>query len=248
MPARASLGPYLEIPVKETHGQHAITAALKGQENPRSTPDKPQAAMFRPSRVTVTGRGFAMKRLFSILIVSFALIMTHDFNMAAQAESIPLKAGSAAVHEEGSISFCFKPDFSALESCSAADETAAAFNVAIVGQNTQDKAGNACGTFSVTESFFAGNPLPIVEVLHTVGTVTTYDPTTGVGDLSSTAYVGGKCTGSTFDKTGATLDSTATIHFVASEGGKRSDFVATSLSNPAGSIGGFALSGFVLQQ
>jgi hypothetical protein len=205
--------------------------------------------MFRPSRVTVTGRGFAMKRLFSILIVSFALVMTHDFNRSsAQAESIPLKAGSAAVHEEGSITFCFKPDFSALESCSAGDAVPSAFNVAIVGQQTQDKAGNLCGTFSVTESFFAGNPMPIVEVLHSVGTVTVYDPATGVGDGSSTAYVGGKCTGSTFDKTGATLDSTSTSHFVLSDGGKRSDFVATSLSNPVGGIGAFALSGFNLQQ
>jgi hypothetical protein len=216
---------------------------------PRSTPHKPQAAMFRPS-IIVSQEGIgAMKKLFLILIVSFALVMTHDFNRnSAQAESIPLKAGSAAVHEEGSITFCFKPDFSALESCSAADEVPSAFNVAIVGQITNDKAGNSCATFSVTESFFAGDPNQIVAVLHSVGTVTVYDPATGVGDGSTTAYVGGKCTGSTFDKTGATLDSTATDHFVFSDGGKRSDFVVTSLSNPAGSIGGFALSGFALQQ
>jgi hypothetical protein len=190
-----------------------------------------------------------MKKLFLTLIVSFALVMTHDFNWSsAQAESIPLKAGSFMVHEEGSLTLCFKPDFSALESCSAADEVPSAFNVAIVGQQTQDKAGNLCGTFSVTESFFSGEPNPTVAVLHTVGTVTVYDPTTGAGDGSSTAYVGGKCTGSTFDKTGATLDSTSTSHFVLSDGGKRSDFVATSLSNAAGSIGGFALSGFTLRQ
>jgi hypothetical protein len=239
----------LEIPVKETHGQHAITAALKGQENPRSTPDKPQAAMFRPSRVTVTGRGFAMKRLFSILIVSFALVMTHDFNRSsAQAKDIPLKAGSFSVHQEGSLTLCLKPDFSDVESCSAVGAVPTPFNDAAVGQFTQDKAGNSCDTLTSTLSFSGGDPNPRVTVLHVVGTVTVYDPATGVGDGSTTAYVGGKCTGSTFDKTGATLDSTATDHFVFSDGGKRSDFVVTSLSNPAGSIGGFALSGFGLQQ
>jgi hypothetical protein len=237
----------MEIPVKGDTWTARDRRRTEKPRKPRSTPHKSQTAMFRP-RVTVTGRGFAMKRLFSILIVSFALVMTHDFNMAAQAKSIPLKAGSAAVHEEGSITFCFKPDFSALESCSALDEVPSAFNVAIVGQQTLDKAGNLCGTFSVTESFFAGDPNQIVAVLHSVGTVTVYDPATGAGDGSSTAYVGGKCTGATFDKTGATLDSTSTSHFVLSDGGKRSDFVATSLSNPAGSIGGFALSGFALQQ
>jgi hypothetical protein len=190
-----------------------------------------------------------MKKLFLILIVSFALVMMHDFNMSsAQATSIPLKAGSAALHEEGSLTLCFKPDFSALESCSATDAVTPAFNVAIVGQITNDKDGNSCATVTVTESFFAGEPNPTVAVLHSVGTVTVYDPATGAGDGSSTAYVGGKCTGSTFDKTGATLDNTSTSHFVLSDGGKRSDFVTTSLSNPAGGIGSFALSGFALQQ
>jgi hypothetical protein len=53
--------------------------------------------------------------------------------------------------------------------------------------------------------------------------------------------IGGKKLAS-FDKSGATLNSRGTGHFVASENGNRIDGIVTSLTNPTNSIGGFSLS------
>jgi hypothetical protein len=88
---------------------------------------------------------------------------------------------------------------------------------------------------------------PGVEVLHTVSTLTSYDPVTGTGDLSFITYNGGHCNGGSFDNTGATISSTGTQHFTASKRGEQVDFVVTSLSSPVGAIGGFSLSGTALR-
>ena len=50
-----------------------------------------------------------------------------------------------------------------------------------------------------------------------------------------------------FDDTGATVLSTGTEHFAASNRGKQIDFVVTSLSSAVGAIGGFSISGTLLR-
>ena len=78
--------------------------------------------------------------------------------------------------------------------------------------------------------------------------VTSYNPATGSGDSSFTSYTGGNCVGSKFDSTGATATNTGTLHFVASNGGRRTDSVDTTLTDPVGDIGAFNLSGFAIRQ
>ena len=90
---------------------------------------------------------------------------------------------------------------------------------------------------------------PFVGVAQvTVGKVTNYDPATGSGDVSVTNYTGGKCRGSKFDSTGATVVNTATAHFVASDNGERVDAVTTSITDSLGDIGAFNLASVALKQ
>jgi hypothetical protein len=60
--------------------------------------------------------------------------------------------------------------------------------------------------------------------------------------------MGGKCTGSKFDGTGATVVATFTIHFVASDNGERLDSAVTTLTDPVGEYGAFNLPGIDLKQ
>jgi hypothetical protein len=113
-----------------------------------------------------------------------------------------------------------------------------------VGAGRRDGAGNSCGTFTETDTVSPVGLLPpVVVVANNVATVISYDPTTATGDFSFTNYFGGKCTGATFDKTGATVASTGTAHFAVSERGKRIDWVITSLNTPESAVGSFSLSG-----
>jgi hypothetical protein len=72
-------------------------------------------------------------------------------------------------------------------------------------------------------------------------------PATGTGDVAVTGYSGGKCKGSKFDSTGATVAYSATVHFVVTNGGNRVDSLVTSLSDPANGFGGFSLSEITLR-
>jgi hypothetical protein len=195
-----------------------------------------------------------VKKILSILIVTFALVIAHDFNRASALADgtvgIPLSAlaGSFSVHSEGFFTLCFNGDFSATESCSTAGAQPIAFDIAAVGQATVDKNGNACVSYSQAFFFYAGDANTNVATLHLVAKTTAYNAATESGDNSVTAYTGGNCKGSNFDSTGASIDSTSTNHFVVSDGGKRVDSVTTSLTNTEGSLGGFAESGFALRQ
>jgi hypothetical protein len=195
-----------------------------------------------------------MKRLFIILMAGLALVMAHDFNGAyvgaqdGEVGGIPLSklAGKYAFSGQGTITVCFKPGFSATEACSTEGAVGAPGNEVDVGQFTEDKNGNTCGTLSDTFGF-PGSPFPTTaQVQHVVGKVTSYDSATGSGDESNTTYIGGKCIGAEFDSTGATVFGTSTGHLVASKEGKRIDSVVTAIPNPI--IGAFNLSGVAFKQ
>jgi hypothetical protein len=193
-----------------------------------------------------------MKKLFLILIASFALIMIQDFSKASAdgGAGIPLSklAGKLAQTFQGSITVCFKPDFSGTENCSAADAKPVSGNYVQVGQVTQDKDGNSCSTVTITLGF-PGSPFPpFLSVQQGVTKVTNYDPAAGSGDDSAITYTGGKCIGSKFNSTGATVASSGTDHFVASDNGDRVDFVTTTATDPLGDIGAFNNAGFNLKQ
>jgi hypothetical protein len=143
---------------------------------------------------------------------------------------------------------CFKPDFSATENCSTAGAKTLILNNVLVGQSTQDKDGDSCGTATITEAT-PGSPLPpLVVIVQGVTKVTSYDPATGSGDSSFTFYAGGKCIGSKFDSTGATVTTTGTAHFAASDNGERLDVVITTSTDSVGDVGAFNEAGFGLKQ
>jgi hypothetical protein len=87
-----------------------------------------------------------------------------------------------------------------------------------------------------------------VVIVQGVTKVTVYDPATGSGDSSFAFYAGGKCIGSKFDSTGATVTSTGTAHFAASDHGERVDAVITTSTDSVGDVGAFNESGFGLRQ
>jgi hypothetical protein len=191
-----------------------------------------------------------MKKLFLILMAGFALVMTHDFNGAYAGDhggddgGIPLSklAGKYSVTfpPGGFITDCFKPGFSATESCSTPGAIPLNISGVTVGQSTQDKDGDSCTKATGAFAAIIGQTTPpTVVVFLSVAKVTTYDPATGSGDMSFTNYLGGKCIGSNFDSSGATLEQTGTAHFVASDNGKRVDFTTTTLTDALGDIGGF---------
>ena len=97
-----------------------------------------------------------MKKLFLIVVASFALVMAHDFNTtyADDGDGIPASklTGKYANTSQGSVTICFKPDFTATESCSTASAVAVPGNTVGVGQGTSDKASN-CATATTTFSF-----------------------------------------------------------------------------------------------
>jgi hypothetical protein len=199
-----------------------------------------------------------MKRLFMILMAGLALVMAHDFNGAyvgaqdGEGGEIPLSklAGKyAAIYSpSGFFTQCFKPDFSATEPCSTHGAVPIVISAGTVGQKTQDKEGDACINFTGTFAT-SGSPIPTtVIVFINVEKVTDYDPATGSGDVSATGYGGGKCIGSNFDSTGATIVTTGTAHFVASDNGRRVDSTVTKFTDAVGDIGGFVITRSDLKQ
>ena len=103
--------------------------------------------------------GCAMKKLVLILIAVFALVIAHDFNGAYAGDhhggdtgGIPLSklAGkyAAILSSAGFLTQCFKPGFSAPESCSTPGAVGAPVSFGTVGQKTQDKEGDSCESFT----------------------------------------------------------------------------------------------------
>jgi hypothetical protein len=195
-----------------------------------------------------------MKKLSFILIASFALVTIQGFSRVSADDGggIPLSklAGKYAETNQGSITVCFKPDFSDTQNCSTPGAATVPFNFLELGVSHYEKEGDICDTTTTTQSS-AGSPFPPTVVLGTtVSKTTNYDPATGTGDLSFTAYTGGKCIGSKFNATGATESSSGTVHFVASDDGKRIDFLLTAIVDPndPGDFGAFGLTVIELKQ
>jgi hypothetical protein len=196
-----------------------------------------------------------MKKLFLILIASFALLMAHDSNRIYAGDDdnggIPLSnlAGKYAQAGQGSATLCFNPNtFPATENCFTAGAIILAFNAVFVGQKTQDNVGNSCLTATQTLGFPGSPEPPSITVFQGVNKVTNYDPATGSGDESFTNYTGGKCNKSKFDSTGATVLNHGTLHFVASHNGERTDSVPTTITDSVGDIGAFNSANFNLKQ
>jgi hypothetical protein len=193
-----------------------------------------------------------MKKLLVIVVAIFALVISQELRAVAatgDGANIPPPEGGYAATAQGSFAVCVDPDTFAQESCTTAGAVALPINYLAAGELTFDYKGNACGTFNQDGSDIPVGASPSqVSTSTNVGKLLDYDPATGIGDLSFTAYSGGKCQGTTFDGTGATIVSTGTGHFVVSGGGNRVDGIFTSLTGPSGGFGGFSLSFVYLKQ
>ena len=145
-------------------------------------------------------------------------------------------------HHEGDV-------FRGFHDVDIVSDALALVNYLAAGEVTFDYKGNACGTFNQDGSDIPVGASPSqLSTSTNVGKLLDYDPATGTGDLSFTAYSGGNCQGAAFDGTGATIVSTGTGHFAVSGGGNRVDGIFTSLTGPSGGFGGFSLSFVYLKQ
>jgi hypothetical protein len=146
----------------------------------------------------------------------------------------------------GSLAFCTgpAPTFKQKDCSKFIEGTDHVFPFTFVqlGEVTRDAKGNSCAT--ITQAY-SDSPLdsspPLVQTVHNVGNIPSYDPSTGVGDNFVTGYSGGRCNGAVFNSTGATKTATSLTHFVASDEGKRIDFIGTKLQNLTGSVGDFSI-------
>jgi hypothetical protein len=193
-----------------------------------------------------------MKRLLMSLVAIFAFVMSQELRAVAAPGNgayTPRPEGGYASTAQGSFAVCVEPDTFVQESCTTAGAVALPINYLAAGELTFDYKGNACGTFNQDSSEIPVGASPSqVSASTNVGKLLNYDPATGIGDLSFTAYSGGKCEGTTFDGTGATIMSTGTGHFAVSGEGNRVDGIFTSLTSPSGGLGGFSLSFVYLKQ
>jgi hypothetical protein len=199
-----------------------------------------------------------MKKLLVIFVAAFVLVMSQGLrevvagDVAASDDGvIPLKslAGKYSDTAHGDFALCLDPKNNFAEvSCASTKAVVFPQTVVDIGYETDDKKGNSCETYTETDTDTPPDVSPpFVAVFHSVGKVTSYDPAAGSGDGTFTNYSGGNCVGSVFDKTGATVSSSGTFHFVVGPG-KRVDFLATSITDPVGGIGDFSYSGTNLHQ
>ncbi len=195
-----------------------------------------------------------MKARYAILLViltGFAVVLSQKA-VAAKGDGggIPSPSGQFSTTLQGSLAICLNPSTFAQESCSTSGALVVPLSVLFNGAGTFDAAGNACIAGTEVDSDLPVDVSPpfVTANEHVTGKTLNYDSTTGTGDGSFTGYIGGKCNGTAFDNTGATQISTGTDHFVVTAGGSRVDFLFTSLTNAASSIGDFSLSGSDVRQ
>ena len=123
------------------------------------------------------------------------------------------------------------------------------FNAPLVGQFTQDKDGDVVWNLhGHSRGSWADRATCPSHTTTSLAKSRTMILHTGSGDKSYTDYIGGKCRGTKFDGTGATVNNTSMIHFVASDNGERVDLVVTNVTDSVGDIGAFNLTGFNLKQ
>jgi len=182
----------------------------------------------------------------SFLLLTAGCIFLGFGSNVAMAGKIPLTALAGTYTQTGSGSFaiCTGPDFKEKDCSKFMPVTDHFFPQTIVsiGEPTVDAKGNACNTITQTISDFpVDSSPPIVQTIHAAAHIKSYDPSTGVGDSSGTTYSGGSCNGAIFNNKGATKIGTVSVHFVASDNGKRIDEIATALQDLIGGIGDFSI-------
>lgn len=163
------------------------------------------------------------------------VIMLALHSKASAELSLAALQSSYSETGQGSFSVCLLPPSYNEVPCSTSGALPVPFTYAGTGQVTIGPSGAACSTSTVVAANLPpGAPPSLVSVVHEVLTVTDYDATTETGDISSKAYLGGKCNGAEFDPTGATLYNSFTYHFVVTDNGKRWDLVVTNWTDPQG--------------
>jgi hypothetical protein len=183
----------------------------------------------------------------SYLLLAASCVFLGFGSSIAVAGDIPLTAlaGTYTITGSGSFAICSgpAPTFTEIPCSKFIPGTDISFpqTVVEVGEDTFDAKGNSCDTITETISDFPVDfSPPIVATVHIVTHMTSYDPSTGVGDLSGTGYIGGSCNGAVFNNKGATKDGTFLNHFVASDNGKRIDLIGTAIQDLIGGIGDFS--------
>jgi len=191
-----------------------------------------------------------MKARYAVLLVmlaAFAAVLSQK--AIAGKGGIPFPAGQFSTTLQGSFAICLDSTTFAGESCSTSGVLVFPQSTLQNGVITFDASGNSCSTSTAVNSNLPVDAfLQPVTNQNSVNKVLNYDSMTGTGDASFTSYTGGACHGATFDSTGATEVSSGTVHFVATDDGKRFDFLITKLTDSIGSIGSFSLSGTDLRQ
>jgi hypothetical protein len=155
-------------------------------------------------------------------------------------------AGNWAGEGSGTFDVCFNSDFSAVEDCSTATNSAF-YSETYVYQGTTDKNGNSCSTFTITNAPEFASPVTPANAftLINVGKTTSYNQSTETGTGSVTSYNTGSgtfCNGSVLVNTAnAQPTGSGTATCVFSQHGARVDCVTTTLVNsPISDVGDFA--------
>ena len=186
-----------------------------------------------------------------LLAASFAVLLAPaPWVMAGGGNGVSLAslAGGYASTVQGSIALCLDSSTFAEVPCDTAT-LVLPFTDISVGNATYDNKGNNCGTYiQVVTSLPPASSPPNVVSFTTQGKVTKFNQVTGTIDAAFTTYNGGKCNGSVFDGTGATIQSTGTGHGVLSAKGARTDGIFTSLADPIEGIGGWSFTYVDLKQ
>ena len=184
----------------------------------------------------------------SLVLIAGCVFFVGLGSSDAVAGKIPLQslAGTFTLTGGGSFAVCTgpAPTFTEIACSSFVEGTDFFFpqTMAEVGIDTVDAQGNSCATGTETVSDFPVDfSPPEVTTFNSVSHLKDYDPSTGVGDATGTSYTGGSCNGAVFNSSGATEISTFMAHFVASDNGKRLDYLITALQDPVGGIGDFSL-------
>jgi hypothetical protein len=122
------------------------------------------------------------------------------------------------------------------------------FIIQALGEHTMDSNSNSCGSFTVVSNDLPlGSSVPSAFTGIGVNTLTDYNPSTGVGDLTSTEYSAGSCNGASFNSSGSTNLGTSTVHFIGSENGQRIDSLLTGVDQKS-NVGSYVQSDMALKR
>jgi len=192
-----------------------------------------------------------MKKPLLLLALGFALLIGLNVKEVAAAET-PLKkvAGTFTITGAGSFAVCLDSGFKETSCTGASVKFVFPQTIVQIGVNTVAANGSGCATFTQTISDLPVDisPPTVLTFESVFSAPTNYDPATGVGVGSGANYTGGTCNGATFNSAGATLTSNITLTFIVSDNGKRIDYIATALQDPAGGIGDFSFLSVGLRQ